>query len=1098
MELLPNFNMRQFSRHLAASALLLNSIAAQAQSDFIAFESGPVRPVAILPDQQTVAVTNISDNRIELFDVSNDQLVHYASLVVGLEPVAIAVLDENTLFVANHLSDSVSVVKLTPTPHIERTLLVGDEPRDLVLADPDAEGPLSPRLFVTTARRGQHRDHPSLVNVDGAGDARLTEASIPRADVWVFDTADLGDAVGGIPLKIVELFSDTPRALAVSPDERFVYAAAFFSGNQTTTINNGLVCDGFEFATPCTVADGISTTGGLADGQVPGGNPGPSANSQGIQAPEVGLIVKWNPDAGTSDNDVETGEFQDELGRNWNNAVRFRLPDKDVFAIDSSSLNQAAEHRTVGTTLFNMAVNPISGELYVSNTEANNLQRFEGPGELFGSTVQGHLAKSRITVIPDPNSSSSAVSPRHLNKHIDYTQLPAPRADFEKSVSTPLEMAVSPDGSELFLTAMGSNAIAYFDTQELADNSYTPDANAIIRVSGGGPGGLALNNDGSRLYVYTRYDNGLSIIDANAKSELAHQTFFTPEPRSVIDGRPFLYDATLTSSNGEAACASCHIFGDTDHLAWDLGNPDEHVKDDPIPTLLGMFAGNSNGGAGNEEFHPMKGPMTTQTLRGLENSGAMHWRGDRANGVFGMHPTDADLSFRNFIEAFPGLVGKAEDLADHDMQAFTDFQLQVMLPPNPVRQLDNSLRANEQRAADFYSGPRLSDGVTLNTSSPNLLQRTGFTCNGCHELDPSQGFFGTGTNQSFEGSTQILKVPHLRNMYTKVGMFGVPRLPGITTTDNSFMGDQIRGFGFIHDGSVDTLFRFFNLSLFQSTGLDPSVGFTSSAQQVEMEQFMLSFNTDLAPIVGQQVSLNAELSQTALQDVNERIELLKNRSQTSFVSKSLGGNVLEADLVAVGMVDGINRSWLYQGNELFLSDLNERYGTAELSCLVYTDGPLTFTAVPPGSGSRIALDRDRDGVQDGLDNDRSNAIRQSVTVSGVDQNSEEFINCLAMKEARQENSARYDCDNQQLTFSVKAPDETQYRASMTFLNESSPRFSLDAVTESATAFDNVASYSPEEGLLLPVVEVSCANVLGNLRMNLVSEAPTVFEVVGFD
>jgi len=41
-----------------------------------------------------------------------------------------------------------------------------------------------------------------------------------------------------------------------------------------------------------------------------------------------------------------------------------------------------------------------------------------------------------------------------------------------------------------------------------------------------------------------------------------------------------------------------------------------------------------NGTGQNNVFHPMKGPMTTQTLRGLVNSGAMHWRGDRANGFF--------------------------------------------------------------------------------------------------------------------------------------------------------------------------------------------------------------------------------------------------------------------------------------------------------------------------------------------------------------------------------------------------------------------------------------------------------------------------------
>ena len=32
---------------------------------------------------------------------------------------------------------------------------------------------------------------------------------------------------------------------------------------------------------------------------------------------------------------------------------------------------------------------------------------------------------------------------------------------------------------------------------------------------------------------------------------------------------------------------------------------------------------------GPEQFHPLKGPMTTQTLRGLKGHGSQHWRGDR-------------------------------------------------------------------------------------------------------------------------------------------------------------------------------------------------------------------------------------------------------------------------------------------------------------------------------------------------------------------------------------------------------------------------------------------------------------------------------------
>ena len=72
----------------------------------------------------------------------------------------------------------------------------------------------------------------------------------------------------------------------------------------------------------------------------------------------------------------------------------------------------------MGTVLFNMAVNPVNGKIYVSNLESRNNVRFEGhnfAGD--GSSVRGHIAESRITVI-----SNNIAQPRHLNKHIDYSQ----------------------------------------------------------------------------------------------------------------------------------------------------------------------------------------------------------------------------------------------------------------------------------------------------------------------------------------------------------------------------------------------------------------------------------------------------------------------------------------------------------------------------------------------------------------------------------------------------------------------------------------------------------------------------------------------------
>ena len=56
-----------------------------------------------------------------------------------------------------------------------------------------------------------------------------------------------------------------------------------------------------------------------------------------------------------------------------------------------------------------------------------------------------------------------------------------------------------------------------------------------------------------------------------------------PEPHSVTPGRRFLYVAAFSSAHGDSACASCHVFGDFDSLAWDLGNPDEKATPNPGP-----------------------------------------------------------------------------------------------------------------------------------------------------------------------------------------------------------------------------------------------------------------------------------------------------------------------------------------------------------------------------------------------------------------------------------------------------------------------------------------------------------------------------------
>ncbi|HEU4407391.1 MAG TPA: beta-propeller fold lactonase family protein [Polyangiaceae bacterium] len=894
---------------LAAAAACVGACpAAGAAPAFTAFESGQVRPLALSPDRSRLFAVNTPDNRLEVYGASGGGLAHLYSVPVGLEPVAVAALDDDEVWVVNHLSDSVSVVKLGAAGgRVERTLLVGDEPRDIVFAGKGKKR----RAFVTAAHRGQNAPF----------DPQLTTPGVGRADVWVFDAADPGGGLGGAPLAIVNLFSDTPRALAASADGTRVYAASFASGNRTAVVALGQIPDAGEAA---------------------GGIPRPNVNHAGLPEPDVSLIVKYDGQ-----------HWVDELGRPWDDRVKFGLPDKDVFVIDAAAdaprlvPGAAGFYSGVGTVLFNLAVNPQSGRVYASNTEARNDVRFEGPGDFAGTTVRGRAVDSRITVLDQQGA-----RPRLLNKHIDRASCcaPAPNDENALSVSQPNGMAVTPDGKTLYVAALGNDKVVAYDTAALEADTFYPNAADQVHVSGGGPTGLALDHARRRLYVLTRFDDGISVIDTAARREIAHVTMHNPEPASIVDGRRFLYDAALTSSHGDQSCASCHLFGDKDELSWDLGDPDGDVEAPP-DVIRAAF------GVGQTSFHPMKGPMATQSLRGLANHGPMHWRGDRHGPGPGAQPDGGGFSeaaaFDAFNVAFAGLLGRSGPLTAAQMQAFTAFQLQVMYPPNPIRALDNALNAAQQAGADFFF-----TNVSFALGEP-------FRCVDCHATDRDgnaefgvdfPGFFGTDGRVVTGEFSQTFKIPHLRNLYTKVGAFGFGdddfffNRPGLPFYDPSFQGDQIRSFGFTHDGSKDSPMRFFNA--FVATPDTPD-GFTTFARMEEVAQFVFAFDSNLRPIVGQQVTLASDNAAAA----GPRVDLMRQRDEAG-----------ECELVAKANVAGFELGFFYLGGGAFTTSFAAApaLADAQLRQLAQAAGaPVTYTCAPPGSGFRLGVDRDGDGHRDG-------------------------------------------------------------------------------------------------------------------------------------
>ena len=115
----------------------------------------------------------------------------------------------------------------------------------------------------------------------------------------------------------------------------------------------------------------------------------------------------------------------------------------------------------------------------------------------------------------------------------------------------------------------------------------------------------------------------------------------SPDP--IRRGRKLFFDGSR-SATGTLSCATCHVEGGADGLAWDLS---------PIP------------------FHS-KRPMVTQTLIGIEKLGPFHWRGER------------DLI--DFNPAFEGLLGNHDPASMNQLspQEFADFKAFIFSLRNPA------------------------------------------------------------------------------------------------------------------------------------------------------------------------------------------------------------------------------------------------------------------------------------------------------------------------------------------------------------------------------------------------------------------------------
>ncbi len=719
-------------------------------------------------------------------------------------------------------------------------------------------------------------DEPFDLVFAGAPSRAYVSLSRPN-QIKVYDPANLGAA--GVTVPVV---GARPRAMAT--DGTRVFALFFESGNRTTIAPQAVVSDP---SSPFAGVNPPPNSGTIPETFVPPlapGLPSPPAgslvmNKEGTNWKDSGLVI-WSP-----------------------SLITWGLAEHHVAIINTVGLGVTYAN-TINNINTTIAVQPTTGRVALVGTHLTNYIRFES-----ATAVQfpHHFYVSFDPLSPPTPTAGNGSTLADINPHLlqvpfngKYITSATPQ-QVSMSIGDPRALVFKPDGGTMYVAGMGSDNVGRF--------TVSPVARAATISVGHGACSLAYDAARARVYVLNRFDGTISTIDANTDAVLGTAGFFDPTPAVIKTGRPMLYDSHQFSRLGQASCASCHVDARNDAQAWDLGDPSGAMK--PFDAVCSDPTG--LGGVCND-WHPVKGPMMTQSLVGIIGDEPLHWRGDR-------------LTLSQFTVGFTGLLGMAAPPSPAQMNQMQQFLATIRRQPNPNRTITDGLPAS----VPGFPGASPVSGAALFTT-PGTFKGV-LSCVQCHaNADGSSAVVIPG---SAIDESQGINVPALREVYTKTGF-------SLASTQS------IRGFGFTHDASADTVFNYLKRPKFTL-----SAGAAGDQQRRDLEAFLMCFPTGTHPAVGVQVTF------TGANNNDPNAVALLGTLQSLADSGSIG-------LIAKGRVSGMARGYAYvPGTGAMQSDLAAQTITASaLRGLGTSGGEITFTGVPIGMQTRQGIDRDADGYFD--------------------------------------------------------------------------------------------------------------------------------------
>jgi YVTN family beta-propeller protein len=529
------------------------------------------------------------------------------------------------------------------------------------------------------------------------------------------------------------------------------------------------------------------------------------------------------------------------------------LSDVDLFAIRTSDNAIVGRAERLGTILTNIAVSPDNSRLYVTGWEARNLVRGV-------ENLGGHPTVNQLTIVD-----------RATLGVLRRVDLDGPVYARPFAVAQPSDLVFDGEG-RLWVAAQGNDEVVILDA----------GGEQLGRLPAGrGPRGLAFDPGRNRLYVFNRLSHDVTVIDTAADQVVARVPIgYDPTPDAVREGRVFLYSAE-PSGDGSQACVSCHADGHHDNLTWDVGS-----AADP------------------------KGPMFTQSLRGLKDNAPYHWRGERA-------------TLRDFNVAFEDLF-HGRRLPDEDNDRLARYLETIQYPPNPNLNRDGSFSTTLARC-----GMQLFMGQAPVDCPPPGPQekRQFFPCVACHTP------------------------PHGSNHRI---------VPGeILVTHDDFEVTQLRGLfdklRFLHDGR--------DRSIADVLSHRPPFPPFPAVDRQALQEALLQFATaEHHASVGIERTanrsacpggaLNAEISGT--------LAFLEQQARLGRVDLTVAGTMRPFGAVQL-LYDPVENRYLLDQQE---PESVAREDMVAAACAGTAN--LTFTAWSLGTGVR-ARDRDEDGVLNGVE-----------------------------------------------------------------------------------------------------------------------------------